>query len=112
MLILNAGIFGHDHELTEDGIELTFQVNYLSHFYLAHLLKDLLKRAPKPKIITVSAESHRFSSLDVDDPLYFSSSIVFSNPNSRHFCPTLAYNDSKLCCVMFAFEVECVHIEK
>jgi WW domain-containing oxidoreductase len=103
MLILNAGIFGHDHEITEDGIELTFQVNYLSHFYLAHLLKDSLKRAPKPKIISVSAESHRFSSLD-SNPMCFSSSLVLSNPNPRNFCPTLAYNDSKLCCVMFAFE--------
>jgi len=41
-------------QLTEEGIEMTLAVDYLSHFLLTHLLLDLLKEAAPARIITVS----------------------------------------------------------
>ena len=102
VLILNAGIFGLEHCITEDDLELTFQVNYLSNFYLSHLLKPALNKANLPKIVTVSAESHRFSTLE--NPDEFQSETVLNIKSPHRFCPTFAYNDSKLYQVMFALE--------
>jgi retinol dehydrogenase-12 len=45
VLINNAGIFAPRRILTEDGYESTYQVNYLSHFLLTHLLLEDLKRS-------------------------------------------------------------------
>ena len=63
ILILNAGIMGHPHAMSEDNLELTFQVNYLSHFYLSHLLQSAMNKAIMPKIVSISSESHRFSQI-------------------------------------------------
>ena len=38
VLVNNAGIISGDRRLSEDGIELTFQVNHLAGFLLSHLL--------------------------------------------------------------------------
>ena len=59
MLICNAGVFGAPWQLTEDGMEMTFQVNYVGHFYLVNLLTETLKKSAPARIVTVSAESHR-----------------------------------------------------
>jgi len=103
ILILNAGILGHSHTLTEDNLELTFQVNYLSHFYLSHLLKPAMcKSASIPKIVAISAESHRFS--QIGNSAEFLAESCLNKTSGKHFCPTFAYNDSKLFCLMFALE--------
>ena len=41
-LVLNAGVFGLGHRVTEDGFETMMQVNYISHFYLTLLLHKTL----------------------------------------------------------------------
>ncbi len=102
-LILNAGIFGHDHCLTLDNLELTFQVNFLSHFLLCHLLKSCLEATTNGKIVTISAESHRFSSLKVPSDLRLEDKLNKLWPT--HFNSTLAYNDSKLFMLMMALEI-------
>lgn len=56
-LILNAGIFGVPHTLTEDHIEATFQVSHLSHFYLTLSLEDCLDHSSR--VVVLSSESHR-----------------------------------------------------
>ena len=60
-LILNAGVFGRPFNLTEDGLDETFQVNFLAQFYLTSLLLESLAASKRPKVVFVSAESHRFS---------------------------------------------------
>jgi len=102
ILILNAGIFGLEHCMTEDNLELTFQVNYLSHYYLSHLLKPALDEAIMPKIVAISAESHRFSL--IQHPEEFLSESILNPLSSDTFCQTFAYNDSKLFQLMFALE--------
>jgi len=60
ILINNAGIMLYPKfKLTEDGHELTWQTNYLSHFLLTELLLPLLKRAKEPaRVVNVSALAH------------------------------------------------------
>lgn len=59
VLICNAAIFGVPWQLTEDGLESTFQVNHLGHFYLIQLLEDVLRRSTPARVVMVSSESHR-----------------------------------------------------
>ena len=59
MLFLNAAIFEPNYTMSDNGIELMFQVNYLAQFYLTRLLLDNLINTPKSRIIVISCESHR-----------------------------------------------------
>lgn len=61
MLILNAAVMGLPFALTEDGYETHFQVNHLSHFYLALLMKPFLVKTLCSRVAFVSSESHRLT---------------------------------------------------
>ena len=63
ILINNAAAFNTKRELTEDGQELVFQVNHLSHFLLTNLLMDKLKASKAARIINVSSVAHWSASL-------------------------------------------------
>jgi NAD(P)-dependent dehydrogenase (short-subunit alcohol dehydrogenase family) len=63
VLINNAATYAEERIVTEDGNEMTFQVNYLSHFLLTHLVMDLLKSADKARIINVSSIVHQSARL-------------------------------------------------
>lgn len=101
MLILNAGVFGAGHEITEDGIERTFQVNHLSHFLLVQLLEKRLLTSAPARVIVLSSESHRQSFLSRDNI----SEEYLSPSTSSRFVPMIAYNDTKLCNVLFASQL-------
>ena len=47
-LVLNAGVVLGKHELTREGVERTFAINYLSRFVLARQLLFLLARGGDP----------------------------------------------------------------
>ncbi|CAH1779030.1 unnamed protein product [Owenia fusiformis] len=100
VLILNAGVFGVAHSLTEDGYETTFQVNHLGHFYLTQLFTQLLIKSNPARVVVLSSESHRFST--IDDVL---SEAVLS-PDISRYSSMRAYNDSKLCNVLFSNELQ------
>lgn len=57
MLILNAAVFGLPYTQTQDGLETTFQVCHLAHFYLCKLLEDCLGN--RTRVVVLSSESHR-----------------------------------------------------
>ena len=59
MLILNAAVFGLPHTVTKDDLEMTFEVNHLSHFYLTQRLESLLLTSAPSRVVVVSSESHR-----------------------------------------------------
>lgn len=68
ILVNNAGIMAiSDLQLTEDGHELQFGVNHLSHFLFFQLLKPALLAGSTPafasRVINVSSASHRFHGL-------------------------------------------------
>ncbi|QQP53460.1 Uncharacterized protein FKW44_005961 [Caligus rogercresseyi] len=105
VLVFNAGVFGVEHHLTEDELEQTFQINYLSHVYLAYALRPVLIRAPMPKIVIVSSESHRFASLASIPPSSWDSN-TFSSPFARDFFSIDAYNNSKFLLMALGMEMD------
>ncbi|XP_065355814.1 WW domain-containing oxidoreductase [Calliphora vicina] len=94
-LILNAGVFALPYSVTENGIETTFQVSHLSHFYITLQLESLFDH--NTRIVVLSSESHRFSKLPTDNltPQHL------SPPPDKYWSMT-AYNNAKLCNVLFA----------
>ena len=58
-LVLNAGVYQTRYSLTEDGLEEMMQVNFLSNFYLSHLLLPWLVRTDTSRVVTMTSESHR-----------------------------------------------------
>lgn len=60
VLVCNAAGFALPWSLTKDGLETTFQVNHLGHFYLVQLLQDVLCRSAPARVVVVSSESHRW----------------------------------------------------
>jgi WW domain-containing oxidoreductase len=97
-LILNAGVFGIPYTLTEDGLEMTFQVCHLSHFYIATSLADLLDS--DSRVIVLASESHRFSNY----PATGLTRSMLSVKSSRYWI-VHAYNNAKLLNVIFALEL-------
>lgn len=61
VLIHNAGIFLTKREITEDGLEKTFVVHYLSTFIINYVLADKLRNQQQARIIMVGSEGHRFA---------------------------------------------------
>ncbi|HEV2519336.1 MAG TPA: SDR family NAD(P)-dependent oxidoreductase [Thermoplasmata archaeon] len=53
--VFAAGVFLKHRSETADGIERTFQVNYLGHFLLANLLADALKRGAPSRLVVVAS---------------------------------------------------------
>ena len=61
IIIHNAGIYLKKRQITSNGIEKVFMVNYLSSFIMNYILKDKLKSQGKCRIILVNSEGHRFT---------------------------------------------------
>ncbi|CAG4935984.1 unnamed protein product [Colias eurytheme] len=66
VLINNAGAVGLSDRLTEDGLNLTMQVNYFGAFLLTYLLLPLLKSSSPSRIINSSASSMYIGHLEFD----------------------------------------------
>ena len=69
VMIHNAGIYLTKRELTPDGLEKVFVVQYLSSFIINYILMDKLKSQGNARIIMVNSEGHRFAAwgLRIDD---------------------------------------------
>ncbi|KAE9552926.1 hypothetical protein FO519_003868 [Halicephalobus sp. NKZ332] len=53
--------------LSADGLELGFQINHLSNFYLWNALLTLLESNAPSRVITVGSSLHAIGSIDYDD---------------------------------------------
>ncbi|MFB6098526.1 MAG: SDR family oxidoreductase, partial [Salinibacter sp.] len=98
VLVNNAGVFLETRQETVDGIEATFAVNHLAPFLLTHLvlprIRETAGRAGEARIVTVSSEAHRGSSIDFDDI------------NAEESYGALqAYGQSKLANILFTHEL-------
>jgi NAD(P)-dependent dehydrogenase (short-subunit alcohol dehydrogenase family) len=67
VLINNAGVYLKKRMTDEKGIELTFKINHLAHFYLTYLLFDLIKISDDGRIIDVSSIAHENADNDLSD---------------------------------------------
>lgn len=88
-LFNNAAIALREPFVSEDGVEMTFAVNYLSHFLLSYELLPLLHH-PGSRVINLNCDAHRKAALS------------FSDWDGRGDYDGLqAYNRSKLAGVIF-----------
>jgi NAD(P)-dependent dehydrogenase (short-subunit alcohol dehydrogenase family) len=93
VLVNNAGIAGEGpRELSADGHELRFAVNYLAPFLLTHLLLPLLARSAPSRVVNVSSVGQ--VPIDFDDVML-----------ERRYDGLRAYRQSKLAQVLFTFEL-------
>jgi NAD(P)-dependent dehydrogenase (short-subunit alcohol dehydrogenase family) len=68
VLVNNAGIaLGGPRQLSHDGQELHFQVNYVAPFLLTELLLPIIKAAAPSRIVNVSSLGQ--APIDFDDPM-------------------------------------------
>ena len=69
VFIHNAGVYFTEKMISDDGLEMIFQVDHLGSFILNYILKDKLKAQQKCRIILVNSEGHRFAilGLKLDD---------------------------------------------
>ena len=95
VLINNAGVMTPPQRReTRDGFELQFGTNYLSHFALTGRLLPLLRKARAPRVVTVGSVAARQGSINFDDL-----------QAAREYRAFPVYAQSKLACIMFAFEL-------
>ena len=95
LLINNAGLMAPPRRLTKDGFESQFGTNHLGHFALTGLLLPQLLAAPEPRVVTESSGAHRIGRINFDDL-----------QRERRYVSWLAYGQSKLANLMFAFELQ------
>jgi len=65
VFIHNAGVYSTKKIITDDDLELVFQVDYLGSFILTYMLRDKLKAQKKARILLVNSEGHRFAILGI-----------------------------------------------
>jgi NAD(P)-dependent dehydrogenase (short-subunit alcohol dehydrogenase family) len=95
LLVNNAGVMDLPRRLeTLEGWELHLATNHLGHFALAYWLHDALAAAGDARIVSVSADAHRFAPFDFADPQFV----------RRPYHPQIAYEQSKTANVLFAVE--------
>ena len=94
VLVNNAGAVHLGRKNSAEGIEMTFALNHLSYFLLTHLLRDLLVASAPARVVNVTSSAHEEARLDlrsVHDP--------------RRYFGFRAYSRSKLCNVLFTYEL-------
>ena len=92
VLVNNAGLMAVPRGRTADGFETQIGTNYLGHFALTGLLLDRIN----DRVVTLSSLLHTFGRIRLDD----------LNFERGRYDRWLAYNQSKLADLMFAYELE------
>jgi NAD(P)-dependent dehydrogenase (short-subunit alcohol dehydrogenase family) len=97
VLLNNAGLVLRKREVTEDGHEMQFQVNHLSHFLLTHLLRDYLTKSEPSRVVNVASHAHKSArkGLDFDDLEW----------SSRRYKGFAVYSCTKLMNILFTREL-------
>jgi NAD(P)-dependent dehydrogenase (short-subunit alcohol dehydrogenase family) len=91
VLVNNAGVMAVPLRRTADGFESQFGTNHLGHFALTGLLLDQVRE----RVVTVSSTVHWMGRIDLDDP----------NWERKRYRRWMAYSQSKLANLMFAYEL-------
>lgn len=96
VLINNAAVMAlPTRQVTADGFELQFGTNHLGHFALTAHLMPLLRKGRRSRVISLSSVAARSGTIDFDDLQAL-----------KNYKPMPVYAQSKLACLMFAFELQ------
>lgn len=93
VIVHNAGTLVHDHQLTDDGIELTAQTHVLAPFLLTASLLPLLTRTSGSRVIHVASGGMYTAQLSVD---------ALDAPGAQDFDGVAAYARAKRAAVVLA----------
>lgn len=95
VLVNNAGSFYATHQITGEGIEMTWALNHLNYFLLTNLLLDVIKASAPARIVNVSSGAHTGAR-----------EINFADTGfATGYSGWSAYSHSKLANVLFTFEL-------
>lgn len=92
LLVNNAGIIARERQVSRDGYELHFAVNYLSGYLLTYRLLPLIEKGRSPRIVNVS--SLAAAAIDFTDVMI-----------ERGYSSNRGYGQSKLAQVMFTIDL-------
>ncbi|CAD6557844.1 SDR family oxidoreductase [Paraburkholderia sabiae] len=95
VLVNNAGATLREPMLGPDGIELTFALNYLSHFLLTSSLLDLIRGTKNARVISTSSAMQARGALDLR-----------TTPTSLAPTGWRAYATAKLAMILFTTELQ------
>ncbi|WP_258097109.1 oxidoreductase [Marinoscillum pacificum] len=94
LLINNAGVMMPPYQQTEDGLESQMAANYFGHFLLTSLLLPTLESTPESRIVALSSLAHAWGDIDFEDI-----------NSAKNYNARKVYGQSKLACLMFAYEL-------
>jgi len=114
VVVLNAGLqyTGSFYpKVSKQGIELTFAVNHIAHFYLVNILKDFVRDKEESRIIITSSDVHdpKSSGGNIGKKAGLNNLVDFRKKVTGQFLnfnADEAYKNSKLCNILFAKELE------
>tara|TARA_B100000902_G_scaffold57927_1_gene64969 strand:+ start:3758 stop:4759 length:1002 start_codon:yes stop_codon:yes gene_type:complete len=113
VVILNAGLQytgAFYPKVSKQGIELTFAVNHLAHFYLINILIGQINNYKESRIIITSSDVHNPNSAggNVGEKAGLNNLVNFKEEITGkyiNFNSDKAYKNSKLCNILFAKEL-------
>ncbi|WFC40949.1 oxidoreductase [Pseudoxanthomonas sp. SE1] len=95
-LINNAAVMALPQRgVSADGFEMQLATNYLGHFALTAELMPLLRKSASPRVVTLSSIAVHRGGLDFDNL-----------QSDKAYDAYAAYAQSKIACLMFAFELQ------
>jgi retinol dehydrogenase-14 len=94
VLVNNAGLYEDSRQITQDGLEMTFQVNHLAPFLLTLLLLDLLFKSTPSRIVNVASTTHQSARVDFENL-----------QGEKYYDGYSAYALSKLGNILFTYEL-------
>ncbi|KEY63926.1 hypothetical protein S7711_10262 [Stachybotrys chartarum IBT 7711] len=77
---------------TPEGIEMHFGTNHIGHFLFTNLIMPALLVSPAPRVVNISAASHRSSPIRFDD---------YNFASGKEYEPFLGYAQSKCANLLF-----------
>ncbi len=108
-LVCNAGLqMNKGLRLSPEGFEMTFAVNHLGHFLLTNLLLDRLRANAPARIVIVASGVHdpaRMTGMPKAAVADLETLATTGGPRKGEFNGRLAYVNSKLCNLWFAYEL-------
>ena len=108
-LVCNAGLqVTQGQRRSAEGYELTFAVNHLGHFLLTNLLLIRLMANPPARIVVVASGVHdpkQTTGMPKPAIADLETLAATGGPRKDHYDGRLAYVNSKLCNLWFAYEL-------